>query len=116
MRVSKEVIRHIEAELVNYHETQKELERLVALSPESIRSPYVFHLKKIDYLTALTTAIATVYERLPEYKKELVRLKYWVPVQTLTWDGIAQKCYVSRRQAFKYRDEFITSIAHHLGW
>ena len=54
-------------------------------------------------------------ERLPDgaWRVRLVRLTL---MGDRTADGAAPDCHVSRRTAFRWRGEFILSVAKNLGW
>lgn len=116
MRVSKEVIKHIEQEIRLFHQSKKELTKLRDGSAGETSSPALYMIKRIQSLEDIVEAIDTVYNKLPPHKQNLIELLYWSEPRLLTFDGIAQKCYVSRRQAFKYRDDIVREIALNLGW
>src|SRR5690554_4637764 len=128
--------KHIESELYHYHETKKEIERLknhiLHASPAPNRTGgsrsntpsdptgktgtlLVTH-RKIEQYERIVNVIDVVYNGLPEEKKKLIRLKYWTKPQKLTWDGIAEKIPVSKRQAIRWRNEIVYAIADMLGW
>lgn len=128
--------KHVESELYHYHETKKEIMKLKSYilhaSPEPdlygggksnlpsdptgrTATLMVTH-RRIEQLERIIDAIESVYNSLPEEKQKLVRLKYWTKQQKLTWDGIASKINISRRQALYWRDEVVYRIAELLGW
>ena len=72
--------------------------------------------RRIEQLERIVDAIDSVYNRLPEEKQKLVKLRYWSKPQKLTWDGIAGRLHISKRQAFRWRDEIVYAIASKLGW
>ena len=72
--------------------------------------------KRLNQLEEIVGAIERVYEQLPDDYKRLIELKYWTKPQLLTWDGIADKLHISKRQAMRWRDEIVYSIAKVLGW
>lgn len=72
--------------------------------------------KRLNTLTEVAEAIRTVYERQEPSKQKLIKLRYWTKPQLLTWDGIAMEIGVSRRQAMRWRDEIVVTIALMLGW
>ena len=72
--------------------------------------------KRLNQLEGIVNAINKVYTRLPETHRQLLQLKYWTKPQQLTWEGIAQKLHVSRRQAFYWRDEIVNLIGQAIGW
>lgn len=137
VKLKKATFKHIESELYDYHDTLKEIDHLrkdIMFCKESddenigggrssfISSPteriatILTTDKRLTRLEEVAHAIQKVYTGLPEDYQKLVRLKYWTVPQTLTWDGIADKLHVSRRQAFNWRDEIVNTIAEVLGW
>lgn len=135
--LKKATFKHIESELYGYKETLKEIEILrkdimfcsenddenvgggrssLPSSPtEKIGTRLATH-KKLTRLEEVALAIETVFAGLPDEYKELVRLKYWTRPQTLTWEGIADKLFISSRQAMRRRDEIVYAVAEVLGW
>lgn len=136
-KLRRGTFQHVESELYAYHDTKKEIVRLKneILHASPIRDENVgggrsnlpgdptgrtavlltTH-RKIEQLERIVEAIESVVERLPEHKKQLVRLRYWDKPRTLTWDGIAMKLHISRRQAMRWRDEIVYDIAAKIGW
>lgn len=135
-KIRKGTFQHVESELYAYHETRKEIVRLKndilygSTPPDSIGGGrgnlpgnptertailMVAH-RKIEQLERIVEAIESVVERLPEDKKRFIQLRYWKKPQYLSWDGIAAELNVSRRQAFRWRDEIVYTIAEKIGW
>lgn len=128
--------KHVESELYHYHETKKEIARLKSYvlhaspvpdrtgggrsnmpsDPTGKTGTLLVTHRKIEQLERIVGVIDEVYSGLPEEKKKLIRLKYWTKPQKLTWDGIADKIPVSKRQALRWRDDIVFSIAELLGW
>lgn len=135
-KIKKGTFQHIESELYAYHETRKEIVRLkndilyashpadsngggrsnLPGDPTARTATLIATHKRIDQLERIADSIETVIERLPEDKRRFVHLRYWKKPQLLTWDGLAAELNVSRRQAIRWRDEIIWSIAEKLGW
>lgn len=141
IKTKKTTFKHIEAEWYNYHDTLKEIAKLrqeimapfdenpeqinIVKGANSVRMPgdptekiatRLATNKKLEYLTEITNAIEKVYNALPDNYKELVRIKYWSKDKDLTWDGIALKLHVSKRQAMRWRDNIIHATMDVLGW
>lgn len=135
-KLRKPVFKLVEAELYQYRETKKEIERvrqqIMYGSPQdentgggrgnlptdptgSVATALVIN-KRLQNMESVVHAIETVYEKSDEHHKRLIELKYWTNPQTLTWEGIAQKLYVGRMTAFRWRNEIIYSIAELMGW
>ena len=136
-KLKKPAFKHIESELFSYRDTLREINNLrknimfckenddenigggrssITSAPtERIATRLATH-KMLLRLEEIANAIEKVYTGLPEDYQKLVRLKYWTRPQTLTWDGIAMELHVSRRTAFKMRDEIVYTIAEVLGW
>jgi RinA family phage transcriptional activator len=137
LKLRKATFKHIESELYGYHDTLREINELrknimftkdnddentgggrnnLPSSPtERIATRLATH-KRLNNLEEVTNAIQKVYTGLPEDYQKLVRLKYWTRPQTLTWEGIADKLFVTSRQAMRWRDEVIYTVAEVLGW
>jgi RinA family phage transcriptional activator len=136
-KLKKATFKHIESELYSYHDTLKEISNLrkdimfcsenddentgggrnnLPSSPtERIATRLATH-KRLIQLEEVTNAIYKVFQGLPEDYQKLVRLKYWTRPQTLTWEGIADKLYITSRQAMRWRDDIIFAVAEVLGW
>lgn len=136
-KLRRGTFKHIEAELYDYHETLREIEKLrkeiifgntgpdenvggsrgnLPGNPtERIGTKLATH-KRLNQLEEIVSTIERIYKQLPDDHKRLVELKYWTKPQLLTWDGIADKLHISKRQAMRWRDEIISAIAEALGW
>lgn len=137
MKLKKPTFKHIEAELYSYHDTLKEIQFLrnnlmfckenddenvgggrssIPSSPtEQIGTKLASH-KKLNNLETITNAIEKVYTGLPDTHQKLIKERYWTKPQLKSWDGIAMELNVSRRQAFRWRDEIIWALGEVLGW
>lgn len=134
-KIRKGTFQHVESELYAYHDTKKEIMRLrndiiysssppnesgirgsMPSNPTESTVTALTTDRRITHLEKTVEAIEGVYNRLPEDKQRLIKLKYWTRPQMLTWEGIAEKLYVSRRQAINWRDEVVFAIADHFGW
>lgn len=137
IKLKKTTFKHIESELYSYHETLKEIQFLrnnimfttenddenvgggrssFPSSPTEMIGTRLATHKRLNQLEGIVNAINKVYTRLPETHRQLLQLKYWTKPQQLTWEGIAQKLHVSRRQAFYWRDEIVNLIGQAIGW
>lgn len=136
-KLKKATFKHIESELYIYKDTLKEIEELrkdimftkmnddenigggtsgLPSSPtERIATRLATH-KRLNRLEEVANAIEKVYTGLPEDYQKLIKLKYWTRPQTLTWDGIADKLFTTKRTAQRWRDEVIYAIAEVVGW
>lgn len=134
-KIRKGTFQYIESELFAYHETRQEIVRLkndllygsntpdstgggrsnLPGDPTGRTGTLLVTHRRIEQLERITDAIESVYERLPADKKKFIYLRYWKRPQLLTWDGIAAELNVSRRQAFRWRDEVIWAIAEKSG-
>jgi RinA family phage transcriptional activator len=136
-KLKKATFKHIESELYAYHDTLKEIDRLrkdimfcnenidenvgggrsnLPSSPtERIGTALLTH-RRLQQLENIANAIRLAYERVPDEYKRLIQLKYWTKPQRYTWDGIADKLHISKRQAMRWRDEIVYAIAEVLGW
>lgn len=137
LKLRRGTFQHVESELYAYHDTRKEIVRLKneilygkanddenvgggrgsnISDPTARTAVLLTSHKKLEQLQNITDAIETVYGALPNDKQRLVTLRYWTRPQTLTWDGIADKLHVSRRQALRWRDEMVQAVAIKAGW
>ena len=128
-------IKHIEAELFDYHDTLKRIkERREELMTDPAReegmpsSPTLPSSTVERYATRLTmdlqlkeleriaSAVEHVYNLCDDSRKKLIRLKYWTKPQLKSWDGIALELDISRATAFRWRDEIVQAVGEKLGW
>lgn len=136
-KIKRDVFRHVEAELYAYPFRKKEIARLreEILHPhkpedeQNIKSmgnkigdptakkaiALAGHAKLL-HLERVADAIEEVYNRLPEPKQELIRVKYWTSPQRLTTVGICDELGISERTFRRWRVQIITDIAEILGW
>lgn len=137
LKLRRGTFQHVESELYAYHDTKKEIVRLkneilhaspvrdenvgggrgnLPGDPTGRTAVLMVTHRRIEQLERIVDAIESVVERLPEKKKQLVKLRYWDKPRTLTWDGIALRLDVSRATAIRWRDEIVYAIAEKLGW
>jgi RinA family phage transcriptional activator len=140
-KIKRDVFRHVEAELYAYPFRKKEITRLreeilypfderpedvnIVKGKNSVRRPgdptakkaiaLVSHTR-LHHLERVVDAIDEVYARLPDPKREFVRLKYWTHPQRLTAVGICQELGISDRTYSRWRSQIISQIAEILGW
>lgn len=136
-KTKKSAFKHIESEIYAYHETRKEIIRLrndilystggddenvgggrsnLPGDPTYKRVAALMSHRRLQHLEKIADVIEVVYNKQPEHKKKLINLVYWTTPQTLTWDGIAQKLHISRRQAIVWRNDIVGVIGEALGW
>lgn len=134
-KLKKATFKHIEAELYCYYDTLRGIEQIrkdimynkevdenigggrsnIPSKPTERMATAIIMNKMLQQLEAITEAIRSVYERLPDEKKQLVQLKYWTK-QQYSWEEIAEQLHVSKRQAIRWRNEIVYAIAEKLGW
>ena len=134
-KLKKATFKHIEAELYCYYDTLRGIEQIrkdimynkeidenigggrsnIPSKPTERIATAIIMNKMLQQLEAITEAIRSVYERLPDEKKQLVQLKYWTK-QQYSWEEIAEQLHVSKRQAIRWRNEIVYAIAEKLGW
>lgn len=134
-KLKKATFKHIEAELYCYYDTLRGIEQIrkdimynkeidenigggrsnIPTKPTERIATAIIMNKMLQQLEAITEAIRSVYERLPDEKKKLVQLKYWTK-QQYSWEEIAEQLHVSKRQAIRWRNEIVYAIAEKLGW
>lgn len=136
LKIKPGAFKHIEAELSEYQGTvrriqQRREELMMNISTdentgggksnipsrptEQLATRLVddLHLQELE---RIASSIEHVYNICDDERKKLVRLKYWTHPQTKTWDGIAQDLNISKRQAYRWRDEIVQAIGEKLGW
>lgn len=137
MKIRKSTYQHVESELYDYRDTQREIIRLkneilygrtssdenvgggrssLPGDPTGRTATLLASHRKLEQMERIVDAIEWVTERLPPDKKKLVLERYWTKPQTLTWDGLALKLNVSRRTALNWRDEIICAVTNRIGW
>jgi len=137
VKLKKATFKHIESELYIYNETVKEIDRIrkdiiycsnngdentgggrssLPSSPTERIATRLMTNRRLQQLESIAYAIEKVYNMADNDRKKLIRLKYWTKPQTKTWDGIANELHISKRQAFRWRDEIVQAIGEILGW
>lgn len=138
--ISKGAFRHVESELYAYPDTKNEIGRIrleiqhpyeraedvnIVKGKNSVKQPgdptgrtatALATNRKLEQLERIVEVIDSVVDKLPDEKKELMRLWYWSQPRTLTWDGVALKLGVSRITAIRWRDGIVRIIAKEMGW
>jgi len=128
-------IKHIEAEIYDYHDTLKRIkERREELMtdpakeegmpssptlPSSTVERYATRLtmdRRLQELERVASAVEHVYNLCDDGRKKLIRLKYWTKPQLKSWEGIALDLHISKRQAYRWRDEVVQAVGEQLGW
>lgn len=133
-----EIQRHVEAEIYAYPYRKRELERLRAEvltpynedkddnvgggksnlpgDPTGRKAVALASHAKLLHLERVSDAIEEVYNRLPEVKREFVRVKYWTKPQRLTLAGICQELSISESTYKRWRRQVVDEVAKILGW
>ena len=128
-------IKHIEAEIYDYHDTLKRIkerreelmsdparEEGMPSSPTLPSSTVERHAtrltmdRQLQELERVASAVEHVYNLCDEGRKELIRLNYWAKPQLKSWEGIALELHISKRQAYRWRDEVVQAVGEQLGW
>lgn len=136
-KLKRGTIQHVESELYAYHETKKEIVRLkneilyntpsyrghigygsgnMPSDPIAGKAVLIVSHRMIEQLERIVEAIEMIYQRMPEERQKLIRLKYWTKSRHLTWEGIALEVGVHRATALRWRDEFVKEVADRIGW
>lgn len=140
-KLRKGTVRHIEEELFDYHETVKRIKErrdelmsntvpegrtVVEAIPDFEPLKYQSSTerlgirlasdKKLQEMERIAKAIEYVYNACDDERKKLIRIKYWMKPQKLTWEGIAAELHISRATAFRWRDEILQALTERLGW
>ncbi|WP_017470637.1 hypothetical protein [Amphibacillus jilinensis] len=141
LRHKKVTFKHVEAEWYNYHTTLKGIAKLresiicpfdedpddptILKGANSVRHPgnptermaiRLTASKRLEHLNEVTEAIETVYNALPDNYKKLVQIRYWNNGNKLTWEATANRLFVNRATAIRWRNEIIQATIDVLGW
>lgn len=113
MKVNDAVFKHVEAEIICYHETLQEIEGI-------LNQPYLFPLsmlslnKRLDFLEEISDLIQEAYDSGKMEHRKIMESYYWGGCKN--WDDLAEMFQVSKNAVLNYRNELIYSIAYKLGW
>lgn len=135
------VFQHVEAELYAYPYRKREITRLreeiltpydeeindpgIVKGANSVRMPGdptgkkavdLASSAKLHNLERIADAIDEVFNKLPQFKQEFIRVKYWTTPQRLTTVGICEKLGISDRTFSRWRGQFVHDVAEILGW
>lgn len=141
MSETRDVFRHVEAELYAYPIRKREIERLreeilhphddepddktVVKGANSVRQVgdptgrQAIRLAtnaRLLHLQRVQDAVDQTIDQLPEVKREFVRVKYWTKPQRLTAIGICEELGISDRTFTRWRKQVVYGIAEKLGW
>jgi len=111
--VRRLTIKQLEMEWREYKHSLKEIEGLEKQTFETDHERYIVE-NRLRYLKEITTFIADVYEELDDMKRVLIDQRYWSRKKR-GWMLIAARCFVSKRQAMRWRDEIMIRTANLLG-
>lgn len=112
MKVNDPAFKHIEAEIINYHENLEEIKKLT--EPDFVGLQRILLIKRVNHLEQVTGYANQVYERGNDVHKMIMDMYY--SGGSNTWNEIAEQLNVSKKEILKHRDEIIFTIANKLGW
>lgn len=134
VKLRDKTIRYIEQELEDYQETKRKIEErkqeLQAKAPVEAGMPMdrqgpsspterlairMLSDRHLQEMERVIECIEHVYQHCDADHKRLILIRYWTKPQTLTWEGIARELAVSKRQAYRWRDNVVHAIADRLG-
>lgn len=139
MNIRKATFKHIEAELYNYHETKKEIQRLresivnfvgeedhndtsgknsvrtITRPTEAIVTRLVDN-KTLRNLEEIVGGIESVYVRLEDSQRKIIDKRYWSGRRDNSWDVVAEAVSMSERTVYRHRKYIICAIADTIGW
>lgn len=128
--------KHIESEIFDYTETVKRIQQRreeimmntstdenvgggksnIPSRPTEQLATRLAEDPKLSEDQRIASAIEHVYNLCDDERKKLIRLKYWTRLHKKNWDVIAQELNISKRQAYRWRDEIVLAIGEKLGW
>lgn len=112
MKVNDPAFKHIEAEIINYHENLEEIKKLT--EPDFVGLQRILLIKRVNHLEQVTGYANQVYERGNDVHKMIMDMYY--SGGSKTWDELAGQMNMSKKEILKHRDEIIFTIANKLGW
>jgi RinA family phage transcriptional activator len=124
MKLRQSTFKHIEDEIRDYHLTVKYIDEYrqaikagdtVGNDPTARAATALTSNAVLTEMERVTAAIEHVVSQLPDDKKNMMHLRYWMRPQILTWDGIAMKVKANRVTCIRWRKEIVHSIAERLG-
>lgn len=126
---------YLEDELMHYHDTIHEIERLrndilyqgssgesnggrgSSISDPTARIALELTTNlKLERMVRITTVIESVVNRIQPEKRQLVQIMYWEKPRQLTWQGVAIRLHITTRTAFRWRKEILRAIAERGGY
>lgn len=134
MKIRAGTFNYLEDELMHYHDTMREIERMrldilhqgstsdgggrgSAISdPTSRIAIELTSNLKLDRMERITNIIHAVVNRLQPEKRKLIQIMYWDRPRILTWQGAAIKLHITKRTAFRWRKEILKAIAERGGY
>lgn len=137
-KIEPATFRYIESEIYNLESTKKDIKklRLEILNPtkqvddnivygplqkgEPTRATEVMATrlmtnKMLRNQEEMVQAIESIYSKLPEEYKQVIRLKYWNPNKNMKMEHIAEECFMHRNTAGKIRKNFVRAVALEVG-
>ncbi|MDV2686621.1 transcriptional regulator [Alkalihalophilus lindianensis] len=136
--LKRATFKHIEAELICYHETKKEIKRLresiiydtelndnVGMGKNSYRIPSrpteqiatrLIATKIIRNLVEISDAIESIYSCLDENQKKLIKMRYWSGRNRVSWKMIDLELNLGEWTVYRYQQLIIEAIAERIGW
>ncbi|MFH5182919.1 transcriptional regulator [Paenibacillus sp. TAB 01] len=119
MALRQSTFKNIEDELRDYHATVQHIRanRQALLHGESDGRAVtaLASNRALAEMENVTQAIEYVVSLLPDERKRMLHLRYWMRPQVLTWDGIAMKCNANRSTVIRWRNEIVAAVAERLG-
>lgn len=136
MKLRHETINYLETELIFFHDTKKEIQRMrmdiikqsrSSTGDESIRSSSksdptsriaieLASNSRLERMERIVMIIDSVVGRIQPDKLRLIELMYWSRPRVYTWQGAAIKLHITKRTAFRWRKEIIHAIADRGGF
>ncbi|MBP3038075.1 transcriptional regulator [Bacillaceae bacterium Marseille-Q3522] len=131
------IFKHVEAELYDYPETKREIKKLreqimfgssevdenvgggrssVPGRPTERIATRLLTDKRLRNLEEITEAIDWSMGQVSDECRRVIQAKYWEGGKWLTWSDVAEKCFVHRNTARKYRNKFVFLVAARIGW
>lgn len=135
MILNRNTKKYIEHEITDYQRTKREYERLKDeilygqssddenigggkgnLPTSQVENRVIKRMqsKQIQRLERVISAIESVYMSLDSYKQDFWRMCFWERKYTIS--GLASKFNISRRTAFRWKNQIVILVAKELGF
>lgn len=137
MRIRQGTLNYIEDELIHYHETVREIDKMrneilhsgrsslggeeggrssMPSDPTARVAIELSSNNRIVRMEQIVISIRSVVDKLDHDRMRLVQIMYWDRPRKYTWVGAAMVLHINRSTAYRWRREILVSIAKRGGF